>query len=188
MCHFDEIPLRRQRIASVQFTVFGKPEPKGSIKSFLTRPKDPAKKPRVVLTNDNRAAGPWMQQIAGSAIAAMSEAGFDCWDRAAVVGVRLTFWLARPPSVPRRRGFPIVKPDVDKLARAAMDALTGTVFADDAQVADLVVAKRYGTPERVEIQIARLPDTAAVTAPAEEFPLFAGPGLGIPKTPTLVGS
>jgi Holliday junction resolvase RusA-like endonuclease len=34
-------------------------------------------------------------------------------------------------------------PDIDKLARAVLDALTGTIYQDDAQVAQLRLAKRY---------------------------------------------
>ena len=60
------------------------------------------------------------------------------------VEVLLHFELARPKSA--RRLLPSTKPDLDKLARAVLDALTGVVFKDDAQVVDLRVTKRYGTP------------------------------------------
>lgn len=36
------------------------------------------------------------------------------------------------------------KPDVDKCARALLDALTGIAFADDAQVVELKVSKLWG--------------------------------------------
>jgi Holliday junction resolvase RusA-like endonuclease len=67
--------------------------------------------------------------------------------------VRLDFILARPASLPKRCAWPVKKPDSDKLARGVLDALTGAVFADDSQVVQLVVAKQYGGPERVEIRI-----------------------------------
>jgi Holliday junction resolvase RusA-like endonuclease len=35
------------------------------------------------------------------------------------------------------------KPDIDKLARGVLDALSGVLFHDDAQVIDLRVGKRY---------------------------------------------
>jgi Holliday junction resolvase RusA-like endonuclease len=38
---------------------------------------------------------------------------------------------------------PSTKPDVDKLARAALDALTGIIYVDDGQVTDLIKLKRY---------------------------------------------
>jgi len=48
------------------------------------------------------------------------------------------------PSAPR---VPDVTPDIDKLARALLDALTGVVFVDDRQVSTLVVHKRYAARE-----------------------------------------
>lgn len=35
------------------------------------------------------------------------------------------------------------KPDLDKLARAALDAMTGIVYVDDAQIVQLHLSKRY---------------------------------------------
>jgi len=37
----------------------------------------------------------------------------------------------------------VTKPDVDKLARAVLDALTGVLFYDDSQVISLTVTKKY---------------------------------------------
>jgi crossover junction endodeoxyribonuclease RusA len=71
------------------------------------------------------------------------------------VAVTLTFGLLKPASAPkRRRTWPIAarSGDVDKLARAALDALTGVVFADDAQVVELRVSKDYGLPG-VEVEV-----------------------------------
>ena len=47
-------------------------------------------------------------------------------------------------------------PDVDKLARCALDALSGVIFRDDAQIVTLHVGKRYGEPERAEIMVREL--------------------------------
>jgi crossover junction endodeoxyribonuclease RusA len=60
------------------------------------------------------------------------------------VYVRLEFVLPRPVSTPKRRTPPAVKrPDVDKLARAVLDALTSAgALADDSQVVDLHPIKR----------------------------------------------
>ena len=55
-----------------------------------------------------------------------------------------TFVLPRPKSAPKRRVYPVVKPDLDKLARALCDALTQCgAWGDDAQVVDMDVRKRY---------------------------------------------
>lgn len=63
------------------------------------------------------------------------------------VTVEVTFRLQSPRSAPR--ALPHVRPDVDKLARAALDGLTGAAFADDAQVVRLTATKEYGPPGAV---------------------------------------
>lgn len=60
------------------------------------------------------------------------------------VKVGITFMMPAPKSTSRR--LPHVRPDIDKLARAALDGLTGAAFDDDGQVCDLRVKKVYGTP------------------------------------------
>ena len=60
------------------------------------------------------------------------------------VEVDITFFLNRPRTVTRKT--PHVRPDVDKLARAALDGLTGAAFQDDAQVIRLTARKAYGPP------------------------------------------
>jgi len=66
------------------------------------------------------------------------------------VAVNLAFMFVRPrghygkrglrPSAPAQK---ITKPDVDKLVRAVLDAMTGVVFVDDAQVVSVQAAKWY---------------------------------------------
>lgn len=63
------------------------------------------------------------------------------------VTVDVLFRLQAPRSV--TRALPHVRPDVDKLARAALDGLTGAAFADDAQVVRLTATKEYGPPGAV---------------------------------------
>ena len=65
--------------------------------------------------------------------------------------VDLTFYLARPRSVKREE--PTVKPDLDKLVRAVLDALTGVGYNDDAQVTRLVARKTYGSKPGVFIAL-----------------------------------
>lgn len=64
------------------------------------------------------------------------------------VAVRLVFAMPKPSKVPdERAGWPMVKPDVDKLARAVLDALTAAgAWADDAQVCDVRAVKHYPGP------------------------------------------
>ena len=47
-------------------------------------------------------------------------------------------------------------PDIDKLARAVLDALTGVAYQDDAQVARLDLAKMYSNAWGTTVHIAEL--------------------------------
>lgn len=71
----------------------------------------------------------------------------DKWEGPPLEGpvtVDLSFWLLRPKSVSeKRRPYPHVKPDIDKLARAALDSMTGVCFRDDSQVTELHATKSY---------------------------------------------
>lgn len=57
------------------------------------------------------------------------------------IRLEVTFWMPRPKTV--KRDLPTVPPDADKLLRGCNDALTGTIFVDDAQVVDCLLQKRY---------------------------------------------
>lgn len=69
------------------------------------------------------------------------------------VRVEIDFFLPRPPSIkPTKRAYPIVPPDVDKLARGVLDAVnqgtdgksgTGRLWADDSLVVELLACKFY---------------------------------------------
>lgn len=66
------------------------------------------------------------------------------------VTIRLTFCFPRPKNhigkkgvLPSAPNYFTTKPDVDKLARSVMDALTGTLYVDDSQVYRLMAIKQY---------------------------------------------
>lgn len=52
--------------------------------------------------------------------------------------------------------LPTVKPDIDNVYKAVSDALTGIVYADDNQITDLALKKRYSLEPHVEITITRI--------------------------------
>jgi crossover junction endodeoxyribonuclease RusA len=117
----------------IVFTVRGLPVPQGSTRAFVS-----GGRARVVSTSAPLAA--WRHAIATEARAAMG-------DRPTIdgpVAVAADFYLRRPKSAPRRVMHPATKPDVDKLARALLDACTGVVFVDDSRVVSLSVGKLYG--------------------------------------------
>jgi Holliday junction resolvase RusA-like endonuclease len=49
--------------------------------------------------------------------------------------------------------YPQVKPDLDNVMKAILDALNGVVYADDSQVINLVATKRYSTDPRIEVYV-----------------------------------
>ena len=142
---------------TLRFVVLGRPQQKGS-KQVL-----PVKGPRRFIVRESNAnARPWANTI--SAVAREHHHGDLI---AGPVAVSMAFYFARPKghygtgrnAGTLRASAPLLMttmPDVDKLARCALDALTGVVFRDDAQVVLLHVGKNYGDPERAEFIVREL--------------------------------
>lgn len=67
--------------------------------------------------------------------------------RAPAVGpVLLEVWFRLKTPARLATDWPHHRPDVDKLSRAVLDALTGIAYLDDAQVVGLAAWKVCGTP------------------------------------------
>lgn len=49
--------------------------------------------------------------------------------------------------------LPFVKPDIDNYFKAVTDGLTGVIWADDNQITDVQMSKRYSDKPRTEITI-----------------------------------
>ena len=81
----------------------------------------------------------------------------DKWEGPPLEGaihVTLDFLLLRPPSVSvKKRAFPSVKPDIDKLVRAALDAMKGVCYRDDAQVVVVKASKRYNAESGLQLWV-----------------------------------
>jgi len=67
------------------------------------------------------------------------------------VRVELQFWFERPKTV--KRLHMSVKPDIDKLSRSVLDAITGGILKDDSQVVILNARKEYGDKPGVLIRV-----------------------------------
>lgn len=125
--------------------VAGLPVPQGSKKLVRTKRKDGTyTEPRMIDDNSHKLKH-WRGEVAKLSRAALPVTYVPTTGPVRVV---LLFALPRPASAPkRRRVWPSGRVgDIDKLARAVLDALTGPVFRDDAQVVQLTAVKDYPGP------------------------------------------
>lgn len=133
--------------APAMIQVRGNPAPKGSNRAIL-------RAGRAVLVPGSSNTGKlklvsWSAAVRAAAIGAARAPIVDC-----EVAVAITFRLTRPRAHRNARGElrsgaprrPAVKPDLDKLLRSTLDALTGVAFDDDARVVQVSAAKIYAEP------------------------------------------
>lgn len=96
---------------------------------------------KAILIESSKAVGPWRERIA---LTAHSHAAGLL---PPPVSVGLEFVMPRPKSAPKRSTPAAIKrPDIDKLARAVLDALTGVWLEDDSHVVCLRATKRIALP------------------------------------------
>lgn len=126
----------------ISFTVYGRPQPQGSTRSFI-------KSGRIVTTSANPALKPWRGQVTLAAI----EHREDRMPSEGPVRITARFFFSPPRTMPKDRRGMTTKPDVDKLLRSVCDAMTGVLYLDDSQVTEARVVKEYGIPERAEIEV-----------------------------------
>lgn len=141
----------------IAFTVYGKPQPQGSIRAFM--PKG-AKHP--VLTSDNAKLKPWRQQVSATVWAEMTNKKLRCLDRSVAVRLSVIFYFAKPKSTKKSVIEKTTKPDLSKLIRAVEDGLIGIVYQDDSQIVEYGrCSKQFGIPERTEVSVAPIFSTSA---------------------------
>ena len=87
----------------------------------------------------------WRDQIGWTAKAARVE------KLEGAISLTLVFTLPKPKSV--KRDEPSVKPDLDKLIRSCLDALTGIAYDDDGQVVEIFTRKMYGSEAGLAIEV-----------------------------------
>lgn len=147
-------------MSTLQFTVLGLPVTQGSMRAFI-----PKGWTRPIVTHDQpRELGAWRGAVAASAQRAARKAKWT-GVTALPVALHLTFRLlapkARPKTIRTERQaaewlFPIRHPDLDKLVRPVLDALTGVLLRDDAQVVALNVRKVYDEQAKMDVELAVL--------------------------------
>ncbi len=128
--------------------VLGAPAPKGSARAMLI-----GGRARVIASGSTAN----QKQLKGWDVAVREAAWGICKDDGGPryvntsLNVTIVFRLARPGGHwhpkgglrPKAPAFPTTKPDIDKLARATLDSLTGIVFDDDSRIVRLVLVKLY---------------------------------------------
>lgn len=117
--------------------VAGQPAPQGSKRGFVNKHTG-----RVAMVESSKALKPWRESVRQ---ALLDEHGRPRAHFAGPVVVELRFVMRRPVSTPKRRPTPphTKKPDVDKLARAILDAVSSaSVWRDDSHVVQLSATKR----------------------------------------------
>ena len=120
----------------IRFQVFGIPGPQGS-KRHVGNGR---------LIESSKKVKPWRQDVAAAAIVAMKEQKIDAPLNGPLdltVFFRLPMPKSRPAAVRRYgAGWSWRKPDVDKLLRSTLDALTTSgLIADDARISRVIAVK-----------------------------------------------
>lgn len=137
------------QVGLASFFVPGRPATKGSARAYTYR-RSAAKGGGIGarVTNDNPRAAAWDRLVTIAA-----RASYKGEPVSGPVAVRLVFLYERPKSHGIRWGksrtgrLPPATSralgDIDKAARCCLDALTGVLFHDDAQVVSLTAEKQY---------------------------------------------
>lgn len=119
----------------VTFVVHGTPGPQGSKSYKGSRTSKQTGRSTPILVESSKKVGPWRDAVAAAALIAM------CGRRRLTgpLAASMVFSLQPPARIPPDRfvggvPYPAAYPDTSKLQRSTEDALTGVVWADDAQV------------------------------------------------------
>ena len=134
----------------IEFTIPGKPVAQGRPRFY--------RKGSYVVATDPQASKVYKADIAYVAQRAREEAGMAGLFEGPL-GLRVVAYFPCPKSkwrkrVPRPEEHHDKRPDADNLAKAVKDGLSGVLYHDDGQVAELVVRKRraaQGDAPRVEV-------------------------------------
>lgn len=88
------------------------------------------------------------KQAGGKKLSGAIEIKIDCFYQIAKSHTKATKALMEKGEIQAT-----IKPDLDNIAKAVLDALNGLAFDDDKQVVRLEISKRYDHEARVEVEI-----------------------------------
>src|SRR6478609_7705675 len=83
----------------------------------------------------------WRSAVAAAGRTWQADHGAELLDEP--LALMAIFHVPKPSSAPTWKLWARGRPDVDKLARSALDALTGVLWVDDSRVVSLCVQKPY---------------------------------------------
>lgn len=84
------------------------------------------------------------------------------------------FFMPRPGSLSKRVLLPLKRPDIDNLIHKLTDQWNGVFYADDSQVVDFVVSKRFAEDGRPGVEIIVEPVFLQPPRRAEQSELVGG--------------
>lgn len=139
------IEIAASKPGAITMPVFGRAATKGSTRLV---PHPTSGKPIII--TDSKTLKAWTADVQWSARANRVPLRL----KPAAIGLRVWFLFERPARVAvNDRPFMTVKPDIDKLLRASLDALTGIAYEDDSQVVEVQTIKRYSARTETILQI-----------------------------------
>lgn len=141
----------------LSLTIPGRAAPQGS-KRAMRHPSTG----NIIMLESSKRARPWRLTVQSAAVDALP----DGWTPLRGVGLHvfITYTFARPKShygtgrnagarKPSAAVDHVQRPDLDKLDRCTLDALTGVVWHDDSQVVMIRSSKHWGVRDLATISV-----------------------------------
>ena len=142
-------------MASVMFTVPGKPQGKARARTYYnaSTKKHCSTTPENTVLYENFIKDRYLQMAKGAFL-----------ERERPVTLRIIARYLPPKSVSKKRKLdmlegrelPLKKPDMDNIVKVVADALNGVAYHDDTQIVSLSMEKFYSGSPRVEVSISNL--------------------------------
>ena len=115
------------------FDVIGIPAPQGSKRHVG----------HGIMIESSNKVKPWRAAVMAASTAAMRAQGITA-PLDGPLHATIIFVFRRPKTAPKSRSYPDVSPDIDKLLRSTLDALTQSgLIADDARIVCVHASKIY---------------------------------------------
>ena len=124
--------------ARIRFVVDGEPRSQGSMTAVYNR--------KLGVSRVRHSNAPALSLWRGLCREAAMKSGAEIWE--GPVGMTISFGISAP--INQKHGYP-KRPDLDKLVRGVLDALTGVCYRDDSQVVTLQAQKVWEPVTIIEV-------------------------------------